>query len=94
MPLLFVWTRTMRLLRRCVFFAGWLGRDTVKCPLAPFAGAAKVMVAPATGFPFLSVTVTASGIGKRVPTVVDWPLAAPAVMLARGGGEVFEGVLA
>ena len=38
-------------------------------------------VAPATAFPFLSVTMTASGIEKRVPTVVDWPLAAPAAML-------------
>ena len=77
MPLPFVRTRTVRLARVRVFFVCGI----VKCPLAPFAGAAKATVAPATGLPFLSVTVTASGIGKRPATVVDWPSAAPAVTL-------------
>ena len=83
MPLLFVRTRTMRLVR----FA-----SAVKRPLAPFAGAAKVTVAPATGLPFLSVTVTASGIGKRPATVVDWPFGGAGGDAARCGGEVLEGV--
>src|SRR5260221_7543980 len=75
MPLLFARTRTTRLLR-----AFFLGRGTMKTPLEPLAGAVKVTIAPATGFPFLSVTVTASAIGKRSPTVADWPLTAPTVM--------------
>ena len=40
-----------------------------KRPLAPSRGAENVTTTPATGLPFLSVTVTASRIGKRVPTV-------------------------
>ena len=62
MPLLFVFTRTVRL---ACFFA------RVKRPLGPDFGAVNVTVAPTTGLPFLSVTVTASGIENRVPTVVD-----------------------
>src|ERR1700730_15028003 len=77
MPLLVVRTRKVRLVRT-VFF---LGRGTRKSPLDPRTGAAKVTIAPATGFPLLSVTVTASGIGKRSPTVADWPATAPAVMV-------------
>src|SRR5260221_11475078 len=75
MPLLSVRTRTMR-------------RLGAKCPLAPFAGAAKVTVVPVTGLPFLSVTVTASGIGKRSPMVVGWPSAAPAVVPGGGAAGV------
>jgi hypothetical protein len=44
---------------------------TPKLPLGPLAGAVKVTVASATGLSYVSVTVTASRIGKRVPTVVD-----------------------
>src|SRR5712691_11522107 len=54
-------------------------RAVVKRPLGPRAGAVKVTVAPATGFPALSVTVTASRIGNRDPAGVLSPLAAPAV---------------
>ena len=48
-------------------------------PLAPPVGAVKVTSTPATGLSCLSVTVTASGIGKRPPTPVDSVAAAPAV---------------
>ena len=48
-----------------------------KRPLAPSRGAENVTATPATGLPFLSVTVTARRIGKRVPTVVASSAAAP-----------------
>jgi two-component system, OmpR family, sensor kinase len=56
----------------------------LKRPLGPRAGAVKVTTAPATGLSYPSVTVTASRIGKRAPTGVDWPLAAPALIVAGG----------
>src|SRR5262249_56864343 len=53
-----------------------------KRPLGPRAGAANVTATPATGFWCASVTVTASRIGKRVPTEIDSVAAAPGVIAA------------
>ena len=69
----------------------------MKLPLGPWAGAANVTSAPATGLSFLSVTVTARRIAKRDPAAVDSVAATPATtVLGRparfynaGSGEIF-----
>jgi hypothetical protein len=76
-PFALVWTRTVRRPWGCVgrfpVSAAWFraGGWAAKRPLAPRLGAVKVTVAAGTGLPSASVTVTASGIGKRLPAGVD-----------------------
>ena len=53
-----------------------------KRPDAPDAGAENPTVIPGVGSPSLSVTVTASRIGKRVPAAVDSAAATPAAIAA------------
>ena len=51
-----------------------------KVPPVPDEGAANVTTASGTSLPCASVTVTASGIAKRVPVAVDWTAPTPAVI--------------
>lgn len=60
-----------------------------KVPLAPLAGAVKVTLAPATGFPLTSVTVTPKGVPKAVLIAVLWGLA-PEFTLIEAGGKTPE----
>jgi hypothetical protein len=50
--------------------------------LAPVSGTPKVTVAPETGFPAESFTVTCSAVGKAVPDGADWAAPPVAVILA------------
>src|SRR2546421_11973457 len=54
----------------------------LKVPLAPLPGAAKVTLAPDTGLPKASLTVTTSGAAKAVVTVALWGVPDVAAMLA------------
>ena len=54
------------------------GRRTPRS--APLLGALNVTWAPATGLPLESVTVTASGTAKSVPSCASWDVPAPAAM--------------
>jgi hypothetical protein len=49
--------------------------------LAPISGTPKVTVAPGTGFPTESVTVTCSAVAKAVPDGADWDMPPVAVIL-------------
>jgi len=57
---------------------------TAKIPLGPFAGAAKVTVAPLTGLPLASLTVTCSAVAKAVLIAILCGVPAVAVTLAAG----------
>jgi hypothetical protein len=54
----------------------------VRVAVAPVVGALKVTVAPEIGLPSASVTVTASGLPKAIPTVALWPPPPVATMFA------------
>ena len=53
-----------------------------KTPLGPLDGAAKLTTAPTKGLPSASVTVTARGTGKSLPSSVLWVAPTPAVRSA------------
>jgi hypothetical protein len=57
-------------------------------PLAPEAGALKVMLTPETGLPLASFTMATNGLLKAVLMTVLWPPPDAAVMVA-GAPAVF-----
>ena len=60
-------------------------------PLAPLDGAVKVTDTPATGWPPLSVTVTAKVFPNPPPVGADWGVVLEfAVMFSAGAGLVFS----
>ena len=76
MPLAFVRTRNVR----TEPVRPWT--RAVKLPPGPWTGAKKRTGIPATGLPSTSVTVTARRTGKREPTAVEIPSAAPVAIVA------------